>query len=73
MLEGWLLTPLIQSKSMEMSAVTILIVLMIGGSLAGIYRLLLATPIAGCLKILIEELLAPELDKWAEDATATSP
>lgn len=51
--------------------VTILIVLMIGGSLAGIYGLLLAIPITGCLKILIEEFLAPKLDEWAADAAQT--
>ena len=71
LLEGWLLTPWIQSQSMEMSAVTILIVLMIGGSLAGVYGLLLAIPITGCVKILIEEFLAPKLDKWAADAAQT--
>jgi len=68
LLEGWLLTPWIQSQSMEMSAVTILIVLMVGGSLAGIYGLLLAIPVTGCLKILIDEFLAPKLDEWASDA-----
>lgn len=71
LLEGWLLTPWIQSQSMEMSAVTILIVLMIGGSLAGVYGLLLAIPITGCLKIVVEEFLAPKLDKWAADAAET--
>ena len=68
LIEGWLLTPWIQSNAMDMSPVTVLIVLMIGGSLAGIYGLLLAIPVAGCLKILAEEFLAPRLDRWAADA-----
>lgn len=72
LLEGWLLTPWIQSQSMEMSAVAVLVVLMIGGSLAGIYGLLLAIPIAGCLKILAEELVVPKLDKWATDAAQST-
>lgn len=71
LLEGWLLTPWIQSQSMQMSAGTVLIVLMIGGSLAGVYGLLLAIPITGCIKIVIEDLLAPKLDKWAADAAAS--
>jgi predicted PurR-regulated permease PerM len=69
LLEGWLLTPWIQSKSMEMNPVAILIVVLIGGSVAGLYGLLLAIPIAGCGRILCAELLLPKLENWAKDAT----
>lgn len=60
-IESWLLTPWVQSQSMDMSAVTVLIVVFIGGALGGFYGLLLAIPIAACLKILAEELLLPRL------------
>ena len=69
LLEGWLLTPWIQSKSMEMNPVAILIVVLIGGSVGGLYGLLLAIPIAGCGRILCEELLLPKLEDWAKNAT----
>lgn len=69
-IESWLLTPWVQSQSMDMSAVTVLIVVFIGGALGGFYGLLLAIPIAACLKILAEELVLPRL---ASQAAAPSP
>lgn len=67
-LEGWLLTPWVQSQSMEMSPVAILIIVLIGGSVGGLYGLLLAIPVAACGRILTQELLIPKLDAWAQDA-----
>lgn len=68
-IESWLLTPWIQSQSMDMNAVTVLLVVFIGGGLGGFYGLLLAIPIAACLKILAHELLLPRLNG---NATASS-
>jgi predicted PurR-regulated permease PerM len=64
-IESWLLTPWIQSQSMDMSAVTVLIVVFIGGALGGFYGLLLAIPVTACLKILGQELLLPRLERRA--------
>ncbi len=64
-IESWLLTPWVQSQSMEMNAVTVLIVVFIGGALGGFYGLLLAIPVAACLKILVQELLIPRLTRNA--------
>lgn len=61
-IESWLLTPWIQSQSMDMSAVTVLIVVFIGGALGGFYGLLLAIPVTACLKILCQELLVSRLE-----------
>lgn len=66
-LEGWLLTPWIQSQSTDMSAVTVLIVVFIGGATAGFYGLLLAIPVAACVKILLEELVVPRWERWAAE------
>ncbi len=63
--EGWILTPWIQGKSMELSAVTILLVLFIGGAIGGLYGLILCIPIAACIKILAVELVLPRLKQWA--------
>ena len=64
-IESWLLTPWIQSQSMDMNAVTVLIVVFIGGALGGFYGLLLSIPVAACLKILCQELLLPRLQRRA--------
>lgn len=64
-IESWLLTPWVQSQSMEMNAVTVLIVVFIGGAVGGFYGLLLAIPIAACMKILLQELVLPRLERQA--------
>lgn len=69
-IESWLLTPWVQSQSMEMNAVTVLIVVFIGGALGGFYGLLLAIPLAACIKILVQELVLPRLER---SAAAPSP
>lgn len=64
-LEGWILTPWIQSGQTNMSAVTIILVVIIGGVVAGVLGMLLAIPIAACIRIFFEEVVLPPLRKWA--------
>lgn len=63
--ESWILTPLVQSRALDMSAITVMIVVFIGGAVGGFYGLLLSIPIAACIKILIQELVLPGLERWA--------
>lgn len=65
-LDGWLLTPWIQSHSVDLSAVTVLIVVFVGGAAAGVTGLVLAVPVAACVKILFREALLPRWREWAE-------
>ncbi len=65
--ESWLLTPWIQGKSLDMSAVTILIVMFIGGAVGGLYGLLLCIPLAACIKVLMVELALPRIRAWAAE------
>jgi predicted PurR-regulated permease PerM len=54
--EGWVLTPWIQSETMEMSALVVLIAVIVGGAVGGALGMLLAIPVTACCKILLEEL-----------------
>lgn len=65
--ESWVLTPWIQGKSLDMSTVTILIVMFIGGATGGLYGLLLCIPITACVKILCVELVFPRIRRWAKE------
>lgn len=47
--EGWVLTPWIQSHTMELSALTILLAVLFGGAVGGILGLLLAIPVTACI------------------------
>ncbi|WP_447980069.1 AI-2E family transporter [Candidatus Nitrospira bockiana] len=64
-LESWWLTPWIQGRSVDMSAVTVLIVVLIGGAVGGFLGLLLSIPVAACLKILLQDLILPRFEAWA--------
>jgi predicted PurR-regulated permease PerM len=55
--DGWILTPFIQGKSIGLHPITTIIVLMIGSELAGLYGLLLSIPAAAALKILFKEFV----------------
>jgi predicted PurR-regulated permease PerM len=64
-LESWWLTPWIQGRTNDLSAVTVIIVVLIGGAMGGILGLMLAIPIAASVKILFLELLLPRWEAWA--------
>ncbi len=61
-LDGWVLTPWIQGKSLNMGSVTILLVVLVGGAVGGLLGLLLAVPLAACAKIVFEEVFRPRLE-----------
>ena len=61
--KSWILTPLVQSRSMEMSAITVLIHRVHRRGCRRLYGLLLPIPIAACIKILIQELVLPGLER----------
>jgi predicted PurR-regulated permease PerM len=66
-IESWILTPWLQSRSTDMSAVTILIVVFIGGAVGGLFGLIFAIPAAACIKILIEEFIKPRWLQWVRE------
>ncbi|VAX42538.1 hypothetical protein MNBD_PLANCTO03-1997 [hydrothermal vent metagenome] len=65
-LDDYVLTPKIQGKGTGMDTPTILFASLAGGVLFGIFGLLIAIPIAACLKILIQEVFWPRFKDWAE-------
>jgi predicted PurR-regulated permease PerM len=66
-IESWILTPWIQQRSSDMNAVTLLIVMFIGGAAGGLFGLIFCIPIAACIKILFEEFIMPRWTRWAEN------
>lgn len=63
-LDDYVWTPLIQGKSTGMDTPTILFATLAGGALMGVYGLLLAIPLAACIKILLEEVFWPRFQDW---------
>jgi predicted PurR-regulated permease PerM len=66
MIEGYVLTPLIAGKATKLDPVTIVVVVLAGGSVMGVYGMLLAIPVAACGKILFMEVLLPKIRAWTK-------
>jgi len=63
--EGYVLTPAIAGKATNLDPVTILVAVLAGGAIMGVYGMLLAIPAAACLKILFVEVLLPRIKEWS--------
>ncbi|MDP6602148.1 MAG: AI-2E family transporter [Phycisphaerales bacterium] len=73
-LDGWVLTPLIAGKATNLDPVTIFVAVLAGGSVLGAYGMLLAIPIAACVKIMLQDEVLPNLRAWARgDASDPLP
>lgn len=66
-LDGWIVEPLVQGKATGMDALTVMLVVLAGGALLGILGVVLAVPVAACIKILSQELLLPKARAFAEN------
>lgn len=71
-LEDYVLTPLIQGDVTDLHPVVIMLAIIAGGSLAGLYGMILAVPFVACLKVMFTEVIGPRLRRWAADATESS-
>lgn len=66
--ESWWLTPWIEGRSNDLHPVTVIIVVMAGGTVGGILGLTLAIPVAASIKILLQELVIPRWKAWVSSA-----
>ena len=72
-LDGWILTPLIQGKSTNLDPVTIFVAILAGGSVLGVYGMLISIPVAACLKILLCDVVLPKLRELGSRPPAGRP
>jgi predicted PurR-regulated permease PerM len=63
-IETYILTPVIAGKATNLDPVTILVAVLAGGSVGGVYGMLLAIPAAACAKILITDVVLPRVKAW---------
>ncbi len=64
--DDYFLTPAIQGKSTDLDTPSILFASLAGGILFGFYGLLIAIPLAACIKIALREVFWPRFKAWAE-------
>ncbi len=63
-IEGYVVTPLVMGRSLDLNGTTVLIACLFWGYLWGLIGLILAMPITVSLKLVLQSF--PELDRWAE-------
>jgi predicted PurR-regulated permease PerM len=63
-LDDYVLTPLIAGRATNLDPVTIVVAILAGGAMAGLYGMLIAIPVAACIKILLREVLMPRIRDW---------
>lgn len=66
LVETYILTPVIAGRATNLDPVTILVAVLAGGSIGGVYGMLLAIPVAACAKILLTEVILPRIRAWAQ-------
>ena len=64
--DDYALTPLIAGKATNLDPVSIVVAILAGGTLAGLYGMLIAIPVAACIKILIQEVFMPRIRDWID-------
>lgn len=69
-LEGFLLTPWVLGKETGLHPVVLIMVLLMGAQLLGLFGLLLAVPLASIVGILADEFLLPQLRELAAEPPA---
>lgn len=60
-LDGWVVEPLVQGKATNLDPFSVLVAVIIGGSLLGVLGTIIAVPTAACLKIFLEEVVLPHI------------
>jgi AI-2 transport protein TqsA len=63
-IEGYIVTPMVMGRSLDLNGTTILIACLFWGYLWGLVGLVLAMPITVSLKVVFQTI--PELNRWAE-------
>ncbi len=62
--DDYLLSPVIQGRATNLGPVAIVVAVIGGGVLAGLYGMLLAIPVAACIRIVILDVVKPRLREW---------
>jgi AI-2 transport protein TqsA len=63
-IEGYVVTPLVMGRSLDLNGTTVLLACLFWGYLWGLLGLVLAMPITVSLKVVLQTI--PELNRWAE-------
>jgi len=69
-LDGYVLTPIFCGRATDLDPVTIVVAILAGGAVGGLYGMLLAVPAAACIKILLKHVFLPRVREWSAGRAA---
>lgn len=72
-LDDYVLTPMIQGKATDLATPEIVFASIAAGSLFGVFGLLVAIPLAACLKIILKEVVWPRYRAYCESTSEETP
>ncbi|MCH2138860.1 MAG: AI-2E family transporter [Phycisphaerales bacterium] len=61
LLDGWVLQPIILGRTTDLDPVTIFVAVLAGGAVLGMYGMLIAIPVAACVKIALVDVVIPKV------------
>ncbi|WP_428386587.1 AI-2E family transporter [Mucisphaera sp.] len=64
-IDSWLVEPWVQGSATNLGPLTIMLVVLVGASLGGVVGMLIAIPVAACVRVLLTEEVLPRLESWA--------
>ncbi|MEM6393379.1 MAG: AI-2E family transporter [Planctomycetota bacterium] len=67
LVDGWAVEPIVQGQATDLDPLTVLLVVLAGGAIAGLLGLILAVPAAACGKILLRDVVLPRLREVAAE------
>ena len=66
LIDGWAVEPIVQGQATDLDPLTVMLVVLLGASMAGLFGMLVAIPFTACLKILGQEILIPRLKIYCQ-------
>ena len=66
LVDGWAVEPIVQGQATDLDPLSVMLAVLLGGSIAGLFGMLVAIPFAACLKILGQEILIPRLKIYCQ-------
>jgi len=57
MIDNSVVSPMVMSRSVNIHPITVIVIIIIGGNLMGVFGMLIAVPVAGILKVTIQQIM----------------
>lgn len=71
-IEGNIITPLVMRQQTEVNQLLVLLAVIVGGAIGGVFGILVAIPLTAAIVVVVEEVLAPMVRRWSGAADSST-